>query len=76
MDKTDYNIFFLVLTLILSKCQRQFKILLAVGRYRFLSFKRCYYFRYFGLFYCDICLFHKYYEKPLLQILFIGINFL
>ena len=46
--------FFHVLTLILSKCQRQIKLMLTVGGYRFIfSFKKCSYFHYFGLFYYD-----------------------
>ena len=48
--KLNIIIFFHVLTLNLSKSQCQFKLMLAVGGYRFFSFKRRYYFHYFGLF--------------------------
>ena len=38
--KLNIIIFFHVLTLILSKSQRQFKLTLAVGGYRFLFFQK------------------------------------
>ena len=53
---TIFYVFFFMyfmFLLILPKCQRQFKLTIAVGGYRFLSFKRRYYSHYFGLFCCD-----------------------
>ena len=74
--KSNIIIFFHVLTLILSKSQRQFKLTLAVGVYRvffsndvIISITLVYFVVINGLI-------HKYYEKQLLQIYFIGINFL
>ena len=73
--KSNIIIFFHVLTLILSKSQRQFKLTLAVGGYGFLS-KDVVIFITLVYFIVINGLIHKYYEKQLLQIYFIGINFL
>ena len=61
--KLNIIIFFHVLTLILSKSQRQFKLMLAVGGYRFFSSKDVIISITLVYFVVINGLIHKYYEK-------------
>ena len=72
--KWNIIIFFHALTLILSKCQRQYKLTLAVGQHSYFLKDVIISITLFH-FIVIIGLIHKCYEKWLLQIYFIGTNF-
>ena len=75
--KSNIKIFFYILTLSLSKSQHQFKLTLAVGGYRGFFLSKDVIIPITLICFIVInCLIHKCYEKQLLQIYFIGINFL